>query len=87
MVYITLANFYYSHTGFMEGDKRMHTGAVIEAGTKFESEENDYIRSLLASGFIKPYEEEVLKKPFNSGTTSVGGTSEPYNEEKASKKK
>jgi len=68
-IYLVKANFYYPYGGFLEGDKRMHMSKVIEAGTKFSSEANEYISELLRSGIIEEY-REVVSETVLSGNAS-----------------
>ena len=74
-IYIVKANFYYPYESFSEGDKRMHMSKVIEAGTKFSSDANEYILELLRSGIIEEYREVISDKVL-SGGSSGGGESE-----------
>jgi hypothetical protein len=70
-IYIVKANFYYPYGAFLEGDKRMHMSKVIEAGTKFSSEANEYILELVRSGIIEEYREVVSETVLNGN--GVGG--------------
>jgi len=72
-IYIVKANFYYPYESFSEGDKRMHMSKVIEAGTKFSSDANEYILELLRSGIIEEYREVVSDKVLTGGSSGGGG--------------
>jgi hypothetical protein len=75
-IYIVKANFYYPYGAFSEGDKRMHMSKVIEAGTKFSSEANEYISELLRSGIIEEYREVVSETVLSGGSSGFGGIEE-----------
>jgi len=84
-IYVVKANFYYPYGAFSEGDKRMHMSKVIEVGTKFSSEVNEYISELLRSGIIEEYREVVMETVL-SGGSSGGGELEKSGQEKSEKK-